>query len=117
MIKITSELKQNAGFTSTASVLEINSYTINETVQLTTVSTMAMPAMTGKNINVNFSLYKSFEDKQSGASAFTAVDFPYSISIKAEEDDIVDESFIYNKVKADLTQRGYNCEWLPSEEE
>jgi len=106
MINITSELKQNAGFTSKVSVLEITSYTINETVQLTTGSTMPLPTA-GKNINVNFQLYKSSTDKNAGAAAYQAVGFPYSFSIQPLPEDVINESYVYDKVSAQLTNLGY----------
>ena len=111
MIKITTELKQNAGFTSKISVLEITSYTINETVQLTTGSTMPLP-QTGKNINVNFQLYRSITDKSSGASSYQAVGFPYSFSIQPALDDEVNESYVYNQVAAQLSNLGYANEFV-----
>jgi len=111
MIKITTELKQNAGFTSKISVLEISSYTINETIQLTTGNTMPMPT-TGKNIQVNFQLYRSISDKTAGAAPYQAVGFPYNFSIQPAPEDEVNESFIYNKVAAQLSNLGYQNEWI-----
>jgi hypothetical protein len=112
MIKITSELTQNAGFTSTQSVLEINTYTLTDTVRLTTGSTMAMPAMAGKNITVNFSLYKSLDDKENNAAPYVANGFPYSINFSVEDDVEVTESYVYNQVRADLNVRGFNTEFI-----
>lgn len=111
MIKITTELKQNAGFTSKISVLEITSYTINETVQLTTGSTMPLP-QTGKNINVNFQLYKSVTDKSAGAAPYQAVGFPYSFSIQPLVEDEINESYVYNQVATQLSNLGYQNEWI-----
>lgn len=110
MIKITSELKQNAGFTSKVSVLELTSYTMNETVVLVQNTTMPSPSVGSKNITVLGSLYKSATDKAAGATSFTAVDFPYSFSIQATAEDVVNEAFLYTAVSAKLTDLGYTNE-------
>jgi len=111
MIKITSELKQNAGFTSKISVLEITSYTINETVQLVSGTTMPLP-QAGKNINVNFNLYKSVTDKNAGASPYQAVGFPYNFSMQPAPEDEVNESYVYDQIASQLSSFGYNNEWI-----
>ncbi|RZJ82580.1 MAG: hypothetical protein EOO47_00080 [Flavobacterium sp.] len=111
MIKITSELTQTSGFKSTASVLEINSYTLTETVRLTSGTTSPMPTIAGKNITVNFSLYKSLSDKENNAAPFIANGFPYSINFSVEDGVDVDEEYVYNQVKADLNVRGFNTEF------
>lgn len=111
MLKITSELKTNAGFKTSIAVLEISSYTSTETVQLVTGSTMPMAAP-GKNISVNYQVYKSANDKASGANAFQPDAFPYSINIKPSAEDVVNDAYIYSKVSAELTSQGYTNEVL-----
>jgi len=111
MIKITTELKQNAGFTSKISVLEISSYTINETIQLTTGSTMPLPTAE-KNIQANFQLYRSISDKSAGAAPYQAVGFPFSFSIQPAPEDEVNESYVYNQVASQLNNLGFNNEWI-----
>lgn len=112
MIKITTELKQNAGFTSKVSILEITSYTITETVQL--VQPTNMPAMTGggRNIMVNFNLYKSLSDKENGASPYSAIDFPFNYSLQASPEDVIDSAYLYAAVSTKLADAGYNNEVL-----
>jgi len=106
MIKITSELKQNAGFTSKVSVLEITSYTLNETVYL--VQNPTMPSMAGnKNLMVQFSLYKSSTDKSNGAAPYQAIDFPYSYQLSPGIDDVINEAYLYSAISQKLTDAGY----------
>lgn len=112
MIKITSELKQNSGFSSKVSVLEINSYTLTETVQLVTNPTMPMPMVGGKNVTVQFSLYKSATDKSNGAAPYTAIDFPYSYQLSPGVEDVINETYLYAAVSHKLTEAGYFCEVL-----
>ena len=111
MIKITTELKQNAGFTSKISVLEIISYTINETIQLVSGNTMPLP-QTGKTIQVAFQLYRSMADKNASASSYQAVGFPYSFSIQPLPEDEINESYIYNQVAIQLSNLGYANEFV-----
>ena len=111
MIKITSELRQNSGFKSSISVLEITSYTTTETTQLVTGSTPAIPAIGGKNIIVNVSVYKSLTDKANGANPFQPMDFPYNFSIQPAPEDEINESYLYNKVSAKLNDLGFNTEF------
>lgn len=110
MIKIITELKQNSGFSSKASVLEINSYTLTETVQL--VQNPTMPSMGSKNVQIQFSLYKSATDKANGAAPYSAIDFPYSYNVIPSIDDVVNEAYLYQAVSVKLTEAGYVCEVL-----
>lgn len=56
MIKIKSELTNSSGFKSTVSILEVTNYTLSQTVNLVTGSTMPAMPINGKNINVNYSV-------------------------------------------------------------
>ena len=109
MLKITTELKTNAGFKTTIGVLEITSYTSNETVQLVTGSTMPT---SGKNITVSYQVFKSASDKAAGANAFQPDSFPYSINIKPLAEDVISDAYIYSKVSEQLTNQGYTNEIL-----
>lgn len=108
MIKITSTLKQASGFSSTKSVMELTSYTVTETVQLVVLPTMPAAIPNSKNIQINFSLYKSIEDKEAGAASYQAVDFPYNFSLQASTDATIDEAFLYSEVSAKLTELNYS---------
>jgi len=112
MIKITSELKQNSGFKSSISVLQINSYTTTETVMLTTGSTMPMPAIGGKNIQISVSVYKSLNDKNAGATPYQPMDFPYNFSVQSVPSDEITESYLYNQVRSKLNDLGYSTEFI-----
>jgi|GEM_PF-1166011 len=110
MIKITTELKQNSGFTSKISVLEITSYTLNETVYLVQNPNMPTPISGNKNLMVQFSLYKSAADKANGASPYQAIDFPYSYQLSPGVEDVINETYLYAAVSHKLTEAGYVCE-------
>lgn len=111
MIKITSEITTTSGFKSSVSVLEVNSYTINETVQLGTGNTMPF-GIAGKNININYQIFKSLDDKNAGNSSIQVSNLPYSINVQPSPDDVVNESYVYNKVVADLNLKGYNTVFI-----
>lgn len=115
MIKITTTLQQPSGFQTDEAVLEINSYNLNQTVQLVTGATMLPTA--GKHISINTSVYKSIEDKNNSALAFQPVNFPMSFSLSPLADDEITESYLYNSVKAKLNDAGYNTEWLEGGED
>lgn len=72
MIKINSTIQSQSNFETSEAVLVINSYSINETVILTTGSTMPAMANSGKSVNVNYQLYKSLDDYENKAQAFSA---------------------------------------------
>lgn len=112
MIKIKSELVNQSGFKSTTSVLEITNYTLSQTVNLTTGNTMPPMAHTGKNINVNYSIYKSITDKNNGASPFQPSNFPFNYHFQINEEDDVNESLIYNLVIDRLNNDGYTTEFI-----
>ena len=112
MIKIKSELVSSSGFKSTTSVLEITNYTMSQTVNLVTGSTMPPMANTGKNINVNYSIFKSVTDKNNGATPFQPSNFPFNYHFQIEDEEVVSESLIYNLVKNKLDNDGYTTEFI-----
>ena len=110
MITITTKLHQQSGFETESAVLQINGYSVNETILLTT-GTTAMPTMpAGKQINVTYSVYKDLQAFEDKSAPFQPVGFPYNISISPASAEVIDESYIYNKVKAKLNADGYNTE-------
>lgn len=72
MIKINSTIQSHSNFETSEAVLVINSYNINETVILTTGSTLPPIANSGKSVNINYQLYKSLEDYESKAQPFSS---------------------------------------------
>jgi hypothetical protein len=112
MIKIKSELVNSSGFKSTTSVLEITNYTMSQTVSLVTGSTMPAMAHTGKNINVNYLIYKSISDKNNGATPFQPSNFPFNCHFQIGDEEVVNESLIYNLVKDKLDSDGYTTEFI-----
>lgn len=107
MIKITSELKTNQGFTTKVAVLEVTSYTITETVQ---VAASSMPAMgAGKNVSINFAVYKSAADKEAGEQPMQPKDFPYNFNAQPASEDIITVDYIYSKVLSQLNEKGYTA--------
>lgn len=72
MIKINSVIQSHSNFETSEAVLVINSYNINQTVVLTTGSTMPAMANSGKSVNVNYQLYKSLEDYENKAQPFSS---------------------------------------------
>lgn len=117
MITITTKLNQQSGFETESAILQINSYSINETIVLTTGIT-SMPTMpAGKQINVNYSVFKDLQAYDDKSAPFQPVGFPYNISISPAPADVIDESYIYNKVRAKLNADGYNTEWLEGSEQ
>lgn len=107
MIKINTELTHSSGWNTTEAVLQINSYTVTSTVQLTSGQTM--PIQTGKSININYSVYKDLNSFNEGAQAFTPANtgFPYGIS-SGITSSTVTESAVYNIVKAKLNYLGFD---------
>ncbi|WP_316736257.1 hypothetical protein [Pedobacter aquatilis] len=113
MIKITSTLTQLNGFTTNEAVLEITNYTTSETVQLVTGSTspMALPTA-GKSLVINYSLYKSEQDKADSMQPFIAQSMPWNYTASVTSDDEITESFVYNLVKSKLNEAGINTVFL-----
>lgn len=113
MIKITSQLTQLNGFSTNEAVLEITNYTTSETVSLVSGSTSAMPLPNaGKSIVINYSLYKSEQDKADGMAAFTASAMPWNYTSSLSSEDEVTESFVYNLVKSKLNESGLNTTFI-----
>lgn len=111
MIKITSELSHHSGWKSSISVLQINSYILTHTVQLISGSTMPM-ATSGKNVNILYQVWKSEIDKNNGAASYQPVSLPFNFYSAVDEDDEVNESYVYNLVKAKLNDLGLDNEWI-----
>ncbi len=111
MILITTKLNQQSGFETESAVLQITSYTVTETVQLVTGSTIPFPN-TGKQISLNYSIFKDLLAFESANSPFQPVGFPYSIQILPATDDVINESFIYNQLRSKLNTLGYDAEWI-----
>lgn len=107
MIKINTELTHQSGWSTTEGILQINSYTVTSTVQLTSGNTM--PIQTGKTVNINYSVYKDMDSFNEGASAFTPANtgFPYGIS-SGVTSSTVTESTVYNIAKAKLNSLGFD---------
>lgn len=106
-ILITTPLNYNGGFSSDESILRITNYSVIENFPLVTGLTAPMQTTTsGKRIDINYQVFKSLEDFESGESAVHPLNFQYQISKPYLNEDV------YDLVAADLTAKSYDVEVL-----
>lgn len=106
MIKITSELKTPQGFATKVAVLEITSYTLTETVQ---VSTSVPSTGAFKSLTINVAVYKSAADKEAGEQPMQPKGFPYNFMVTPASEDIITVDYIYSKVLSELNAKDYTA--------
>lgn len=107
-IKINTPIQYQGGWSSSATMLNINSYTITKNVIVNQSSTAPMAFHpSGSTLSVNYSLYKDYAAYNNNEAAAQPKIFMWSIS-KQIETDLVED--IFDVVLTELTSKEFDCE-------
>lgn len=106
-IKINTPIQYQGGWSSSASMLNINSYTITKNVIVNQTSTAPMVPVTGGTLTVNYSLYKDYGAFNNNESAAQPKHFMWTITKQIGSDEVED---VYDVVLTELTSKEFDVE-------